>query len=277
MGTSRDFLGSPKWGTTKGQATSAGSAGAVGTEKAGKLVASFVQQLGSATTGGFGPKVSGGGHGGGQGSAGGGRGRGGGSGGGGGGRGGYGRSGSTSGGARGVAAGVGRFVSDVAKVGLSKALEALGLKSCDGKSAAEVALTLQEALGGPATTVDQEDLRAALGELMEELLSPVDAFAEVEQAFREAAANLSHVIERLFSHYIFQRFCTLNYHGVMNQHGPANAESFFASIRDYIAEKMNLTGVNKDIGGVNWSGAEGAQVVDSILLETIEVFSLNEA
>jgi hypothetical protein len=272
MGTSRDFLGSPKWGTTKGRATSGGSAGAVGIEKAGKLVASFVQQLGSATTGGFGPKVSGGERGGGQGSARGGSGRGGGSGGGGGGR-----SGRTSGGARGVAAGVGRFVSDVAKVGLSNALEALGLKSCDGKSAAEVALALQEALGGPATTVDQEDLRAALGELMEELLSLADAFAEVEQAFREAAANLSHVIEKLFSHYIFQRFCTLNYHGVMNQHGPANAESFFASIRDYIAEKMNLTGVSKDLGGVNWSGAEGAQVVDSILSETIEVFSLNEA
>jgi hypothetical protein len=230
----------------------------------------------SARLGGFGSKMPAGGTGqGGTSSGGGGGGGRGGSGGTGGGRrGGRRGGGGGSSGARGVAASVGGFISSVAKVGLSKALEAIGLKSCDGKSAAEVALALQEALGGPASTVDQEDLRAALGDLMEELLQPADAFEEVEKAFQEAAANLAHVIERLFGHYIFERFCTLHYANVMNQHGPENANSFFQSIRDYIDEKMGLTATSKDLGTVDWNGAEGAQIVESILNETVEVFSV---
>jgi len=276
MGTSRDYQGSPNWGGTKAQVTGAGGDGPADSEKAEKLVGSFVHQMTTAKVGGFGPRISGGSRGPSGSSSAGGGGSGKSTGGGrrGGGRGGGGR---TSGGPRGIAASVGSFISSVAKVGLSKALEAIGLKSCDGKSAAEVALALQEALGGPASTVDQEDLRAALGDLMEELLQPAEEFAEVEKAFQEAAANLSHVIERLFGHYIFERFCTLHYANVMNQHGPENANSFFGSIRDYITEKMTLTAISKDLGTVDWNGTEGAQVVESILNETIEVFSITTA
>ena len=55
--------------------------------------------------------------------------------------------------------------------------------------------------------MDQEDLRAALGNLMDELMENTTDFAELEKAFQEAAANLGHVIERLFSHYILERVC----------------------------------------------------------------------
>jgi hypothetical protein len=269
MGTSRDYQGSPNWSGTKGQVTGAGGDGAAGGDKAEKLVSSFVGQLATATRGGFGTGSAGGG---GGGSGGGGKGSGGSSSGGGGGR--RGGGGRISGGVRGVASGIGSFISDVVKIGLKDALKAIGLESCDGKSAEEVALALQEALGGPASTVDQEDLRAALGDLMEELMGKADTFAEIEKAFREAAGNLSHVIERLFGHYIYERFCTLHYANVMNTHGPANADSFFGSIKDYIHEKMNLAAVSKDLGKVDWKGIEGAQVVDSILNETIEIFSI---
>ena len=129
-------------------------------------------------------------------------------------------------------------------------------------------------MGGPASTVDQEDLRAALGDLMDELLGPAEAFAEAESAFKEAASNLGQVIEKLFGHYIYQRFCTLHYANVMNTHGSANANDFFSSVKDYIAEKINLTASTSDLGRVDWKGSEGNQVVDSILKETVEVFSI---
>jgi len=273
MGTSRDYDGSPNWSSTKAQITAAGAEGEPSSEQAEKVLAAFVQQLARTEVGGFGPKYSPSASGGTSRSSGA-KGRIGG--GGGGGRGGGGRKGGgiAGGGARQVAANIGNFISTVAKVGLAKALEAIGLKSCEGKNATEVTLALQEALGGPSSLVDQEDLRAGLGNLMEELMGAATDFTELEEAFQEAAANLGHIIERLFSHYIFERFCTLHYANLMNRHGTENAQSFFQGIKDYISEKMKLTGQEKKLGDVDWKGTEGAGVVEAILTETLEIFSV---
>src|SRR6266404_642568 len=59
MGTSRDYQGSPNWGGTKAQVTGAGGDGPAGSEKAEKLVGSFVHQMTTAKVGGFGPRISG--------------------------------------------------------------------------------------------------------------------------------------------------------------------------------------------------------------------------
>jgi len=55
----------------------------------------------------------------------------------------------------------------------------------------------------------------------------------------------------------------------MNRHGPENAQSFFQSIKEYIGEKMKLTGQGRELGKVDWKGSEGAGVVEAILTETV--------
>lgn len=239
----------------KGAATRAAGSGHVTRQKAGALVRSFVAKMGESGRSGFG-----GGGGGGGGRSGGRRG------------GGGGGAGGGSGGIRGAAQGFGSFVADVAQRGLGDALRSLGLESVDGKTPEEIALALLEALCGPGSTIDAVDLRNALSDLLNSLLGNAADFAAAEQAFAAAAGSLGQLMQDLFGKYIFQRFQTTTYASIEAQHGAAAADGCLTAVRDYIDSELRLEGATRDLTGMDWSGREGADFVDSVLAKTFEVF-----
>lgn len=262
MGTSANFKGPPEWSPVKGAATRAAGSGHVTPQKAAALVRSFVGKMGESGRSGFGGGRGGSRSGGGGGTGGGGA---------GGGRGGGGGSGSSRG-VRSAAQAFGSFVADVARKGLGEALRTRGFGSIDGKTPEEIAVALLEALCGPGSTIDAVDLRNALSDLLNGLLDNAVDFAAAEQAIAAAAGSLGQLVQDLFGKYIFQRFQTTTYAPIEAKHGAAAADGCLEAVRDYIDSELRLEGASRDLSGMDWSGKEGADFVDSVLARTVEVF-----
>jgi hypothetical protein len=126
----------------------------------------------------------------------------------------------------------------------------------------EVALALTDALGGPASTVDDVDLRNALSALIDEICTGAETIEAMEAAFAAAAANLAGIIGRLFGYYIYERFCT------------ATADNYLTQIKDYIDGRLAVEAATQDLSSVDWAGNEGETIVGEILEATRTVFSV---
>lgn len=274
MGTSTNYSGSPNWGPAKTETTRVGGGGHVTPQKAGSIVSGFVDEMARAPQLGFGaplssqrsgsvtPSGGGGGRGGGGGA-----GRG-----GGGGRGGRGGTRRFGGSARTIARGIGGFLADVGTKGFREALAERGLIDLAGKSPDEIALTLADLLGGPASLIEQTALRGALMELVLEWSEGVQGIDGLVESVTSAAQNIEGALHDFFGHYIFEVFKTIGYQGVLATHGFEKAESMAGQIRDFIDAKIGGLEASRALSSVDWNGAGGAAIVDGIVADTIAIF-----
>jgi hypothetical protein len=138
----------------------------------------------------------------------------------------------------------------------------------------EVALALTDALGGPASTVDDVDLRNALSALIDEICTGAETIEAMEAAFAAAAANLAGIIGRLFGYYIYERFCTTMYANLAKHYGFATADNYLTQIKDYIDGRLAVEAATQDLSSVDWAGNEGETIVGEILEATRTVFSV---
>jgi len=269
MGTSKDFGGSPRWSGVKTEATTA-AGDPIDQKVAAKLVGSFVGQMVSAPSGGFGGGVGGGSggvrSGGGARSGGGGR---------GGSRGGGKHSGSAA--VRGAAQRIGSFFANVEKYGFRTALEKAGLKQIDQMTPAELALAIADVLGGDASLFDQTAVRDAIAELMQNLADGPQSLEAFGEVLAQQAQNIESIIESFLGNYVFEMFCSTTYKGVLETPGPAKAESLAGQVRDYISAKLSDISSSRNLSTVDWTGTEGAKMVDSLIGQTVEIFGPDES
>lgn len=261
MGTSTNYSGSPNWGPVKSETTRVGGEGYVTEHQAGSIVSGFIDQMLRAPQLGFGIPLSrqGGGS------------RGSGSGGRIGGRDGsaarrIGRS------ARTVARSIGGFLADVGTKGFREALAGLGLTDLTGKSPDEIALALADLLGGPASLIEESALRGALIELVLEWSTGTQGIDDLAESVTNVAENIEGALHDFFGHYIFEVFKTVGYQGVLAAHGFEKAESMASQIRDFIDAKIDGLKSSSPLTSVDWSGTEGAAIVDGIVADTIAIF-----
>lgn len=267
MGTSTNYSAGPNWSSTKSETTQAGGQGFVTPKKAASIVSGFVTQMATAPSLGFGaPLVTG--RGGGSGGGGAGGGRGGGSGGGGAG----GRVRSTGGASRAVARGLGHFLADVRNKGFRDALAERGLTNLDGKSPDEIALALADVLGGPASLIEDAALRDALMEMTLEWSENAKDLESLEDSVNGAAQSIERTLHEFFGHYIFQVFKTVGYQGVLETHGFEKVESMAGQIRDFIDAKISGLELDRELSSIDWNGPAGADVINGIVRDTIEIF-----
>jgi hypothetical protein len=271
MGTSTNYSASPNWRDTKQRVTQAGGEGFVTPEKAESLISTLVSQMAKEPSLGFGSSSGGSGGGGGSGGVGGS--------GGGGSRGGTsgGRSTRVSGGSiRNVARGVGSFLSEVQQKGFEQALADHGLTDLSDKSPDEIALELADILCEPASLIDDTVLRDALIDMMMEWSEGQDSFEDLSANFEEASSDINGVLHGLMGHYIYQVFKSVGYQGVLNNHGFEAAESMCGQIRDYIDARVSDVESTRNLSSVDWNGQDGADVVDGIVSDTLDLFGGNE-
>ena len=173
-----------------------------------------------------------------------------------------------------VAHGIGQFFSSIADIGFREAFEQLGLGTLEGKSVQEIGYSLVEHLGGPGSTIEEADARAALSNLMNEILSDAESLDDVEETMETKSRGelLYDLIQRFFSYYIFEQFCRVFYERLVNRVGDIQADAFIDSIRDYIFEAVKDVARHKDVGQIDWAGSQGKQIIDDILEETLEIF-----
>lgn len=314
MGTSADFGGSPKWGTEKGQITSATS-GALSSEKIQHMLSAFVGTLPPSDFPSPNPDAPSvpsapglppgqdpdipkpqqpdqqspavpfrsapptgptrtGGGGGGGGGAGSGGGRAAG--------GGKSSTGSKGGGGRG--GGGGRSAGHAARnLGhFISSVATVGLPkaaqelgiSLEGKTPIEISEALTEALCGPQSTIDEVAVHNAMSEVMAEFFEKAQDAKQFESSITQAAPGLNSMLAKFFGNYIFQRFCTLSYATMLAKIGAQKAEAALGQIKSFINSKVSSVATDRNLASINWKGTEGRALVDRIRSQTEEVFSV---
>ena len=177
--------------------------------------------------------------------------------------------------AQAVAQKIGGFFSLVDDIGFHEALKRVGLGSLEGKSLDEIALLLLDYLGGPSSTLDQTDARAALSDLMEEFLDDADTPEDIEEVMETIShgESLDSFIQNFFGYYIYQQFCRAFYNRLVDKIGDRQADESIGDIRDYICGTLKDVISDRDVGQIDWHGSQGQQIVEEILRKTLEVFS----
>lgn len=177
--------------------------------------------------------------------------------------------------ARNVAGNIAGFVTSVGTQGFRETLRMVGLGSLEGKSVEEIICSLADYLGGPANTANDADLRKAILDLTDELLSEAEGFDDVEKIMEELSqkGNLNKLLIKFFGYYLYEQFCRVFYERLVERVGESNADQFIGGIREYIVSALERDTSNLDISRIDWSGEQGKEIAERILQETLEVFA----
>jgi hypothetical protein len=174
--------------------------------------------------------------------------------------------------ARAAAGRLASFISDVQQFGLAEAAKRSGLGDLSGMSVSEVLNTLLDRLGGESSTVDDADARQALSDLQEELLAEAKTVEEVETILSNPELNVEGLLERYFGHYVFEQFSRVFYERLVQRVGAQQALSFLGQIKEFIRSSLAGRALERDLSKVDWGGTEGANMVNDICAQTLEVF-----
>lgn len=239
MGTSTDYSAPTSWGPLKAAVTKAADKGATRPATAGRIIRGFIKANGGAA------QISSG----------------------------RGSGGTVGGGAgRAVAQRLAGFVSAVGEVGLAEALRGEGLADLVGRPVQEILAAILARLGGPASTIDDVDARAALSGLQEELLEDAQTPDDIDRILQESAANLDTILRDYFGLYLFEQFCRVFFERLVQKKGESKALSFLEDIKEFIKATLVNRVAGRGIANVSWDGPEGTKLCEDIMEATLEVF-----
>lgn len=185
---------------------------------------------------------------------------------------------SIGGAARNAGQSLGGFLSSVVTEGLDEALRGVGLTDLVGRSATEVAAGLLEVVVGPASTLDDDAARDAFLDLSEELLRETETYEDVRRVFSSAVdpAGVVRLLSHYFAHYIYRLVCRDFYEKLLKQEGRDKVSRTLKSIKDCIKSMLSAKLVNRDVLSINWRGAEGRRLTQSIFQDTLRIYEAPE-
>lgn len=164
------------------------------------------------------------------------------------------------------------FLSTVSKTSLAEALRESGLLDLNEASPEQIVLALADVLCGPNSLIVDAELRDATASLLEELCPSAQSQEELEKSLTDASYNLEGVISKLFECYIMERFkTTLSEH--LSKFGYNTADRIAREARVLVSSEIEVLQSDRvDLTEVDWSGKEGAVIVETILEKTIAVY-----
>lgn len=174
--------------------------------------------------------------------------------------------------AAGIAGRLGAFVAGVGAGGLESALRDAGCEDLIGRPVQEVLAGLLDRLGGPASTIDEVDARAALAELQQQYLDDAADAAEVEARLRQQVDRLDLFMQEFFGLYLYHSFCRVFFERLEQRVGEARATSFLGEIRNYIRATLENRLIGRSVVDFDWTGAKGATLTAEIMESTMRVF-----
>lgn len=169
---------------------------------------------------------------------------------------------------------LGGFATRVGQAGLATALRELGLADLIGRPAAEVTGAIVERLAGPGSTMDATLARIALNKLRQELLGAAKTFEDVERILRSTLeqVQVAGLLIQYYGHYLYERFARDFYERLDNSVGVEKARSSVESVRRTIFASLRAKLAGRNPIEVDWRGAEGRQLAERILAETLQIF-----
>mgnify|MGYP000426188451 CR=1 FL=1 len=177
------------------------------------------------------------------------------------------------GGLRPVAQRLASFISDVPKVGIHAALKNAGIENPESIPPEKLAMALADVLVGDASLIVESEMRDALIDVMERICDEPSSLEEGESMLVASAYNLENVVQSLFESYIMERFKTFFCEHEAPKHGFEAADRILNDARQFVSAEMALEKASRsDLTAVDWSGAQGAQIVDAILQRTVSIY-----
>ena len=242
MGTSASYSAPPSWGPLKAEVTRLAGGGALIPSQSAGLLSQLVGGNGGAAG------MSRGAGGGGAGRV------------------------AHGGSARAVAGRLGKFIADVRSIGLNEALQRTGLDDLVGRPVGEILNGLIDRLGGPASTLDDVDARAALARVGEELLDAAASAAEVEQLLTDQTLSVEQVLEMFFGYYLYEVFCRVFFERLVQRVGETRAQSFLGQILDYVKSALRNRVHGRTLTAMSGTDAARDLLVTDIMESTLRVF-----
>lgn len=240
MGTSTSYTAPPNWGPLKGEVTRVAKAGHFTRAELKSIVGGLIRENGG---------VSGFARGGGN----------------------AGRAGS-SGPARAVARSLAGFIGAVADRGLAQALKELGLHDLEGRPLSEVLNALIDRLGGPGSSLDDVDAKAALIALRRELLGEATSLEEVEQILASQVAKLDELLFRYFSLYLLEHFSRVFFERLIRLVGESRALTMLDELGRFFQSALRNRTAGRDLTEIEWDKPEGEGVIMDIMELTLRVY-----
>ena len=176
--------------------------------------------------------------------------------------------------ARSVARRLGGFIANVGALGLNEALQLEGLAEFIGRPVREILAVLLEHLGGPSSSIDQVDARAALARLQHELFDKAEDAQAIGELMTKEAENLESLLERYFGFYLYELFCRVFFERLTRLIGDDRAGAFLGEIKNYIVAALANRVGSRNVSSVDWSGLEGQRLSMDIMEDTMSVFSV---
>jgi hypothetical protein len=171
---------------------------------------------------------------------------------------------------------LGTFLARVGQVGLDETLRETGLADLIGRSAADLATGLLNALAAPGSTLDDHAARLALAKLNEEIFEAAETYEDAERALAAAIdqQGLVWLLTNYFGKYLYERFCRDFYETWVKKVGASQAGRSLKSIKDCITSSLKAKLTRRDLSGFNWRGAEGSKLTEQVMQETLEIFEV---
>jgi len=170
----------------------------------------------------------------------------------------------------------GGFLSGVATKGLDATLQDAGLAHLIGKTATEVCAGLLEAFTPAANTLDDHATRSALSNVLTDLFNPDASYEDIELLLNQAIGDkgLMTIMGNFFGYYLYELFCRDFYEVWQKKVGAEQAKRSLCQVKECIFAEVESKLVQKDIQSFDWSGPEGASLVEQIMQDTLEIFEV---
>lgn len=168
---------------------------------------------------------------------------------------------------------IGRFLADIARYGVDQALRNLNLSEYVGRSAGEVLLGLADALLPSPNSPDDAAANQAGLEAFYDLLQQYDAHEQGIDALDALDADgIRHTLEHFITRYITANILsTLSQRVEDGSSTPERCDEVLSEIRSVIVEIVRWDLRGRDVLDIDWSGAEGSQLIDRQLLHAYEL------
>ena len=168
----------------------------------------------------------------------------------------------------------GGFLSSVNTLGFDEALRERGLSDLIGHTAADVVTGLLDVLIGPASTLDEDATRDAFVDLNGELVRDNAPYDELKRLYTESLneQGTARLLARFFALYVFRLVSRYLSEKLLKQEPQDKRGHTLKSIKQTIKAKLDAELFDRDVARINWNGAEGRRITETIFKQTLRIY-----
>lgn len=166
------------------------------------------------------------------------------------------------------------FLAGVRQSGLAQGLIDAGLGHLVGQPASSVIRGLADYLVGPGSLLEEDMVRWALFEYLDELFGKCEQ-DKLDEAFTQLPqrVGIETILKRVFGLCIYQRFRTHFSERLLKAvDSVRTVRRLFRDIKEFILGKLEVRTHARDLTQVDWRGPEGEALSREVLASTWRVF-----